>query len=247
MGKIAAIILTAGNSSRMGVPKALLPMAGSTFLQHLIKLFSNFSVQAPESVIVTVVAPDAPEELLGCCNTPIAAASTIADHGRVDTTAHASTSAYTATTAIMPKHRPAVEVAVNPAPARGMFSSIQTGLAAAQERGKWDAIYITPVDCPAFAAETLTQLIQNLPEDGNGAVVPVYHGSQGHPVLIGGELAKNLLQLDATVRLDEALTQMAKPLIMVPVDDPWVLVDTDTPEDLADFYHMRLHGDKVRQ
>jgi molybdenum cofactor cytidylyltransferase len=38
--KPAGVILAAGESSRMGSDKALLPFAGSTFLEHLIRLFA---------------------------------------------------------------------------------------------------------------------------------------------------------------------------------------------------------------
>src|ERR1700751_4572774 len=35
---LAAVILSAGESSRMGSPKALLPLGGSTFLGHLLEI-----------------------------------------------------------------------------------------------------------------------------------------------------------------------------------------------------------------
>lgn len=41
---IAAIILAAGKSERMGRPKALLPFESSTFLQHLYDLLKNSSL-----------------------------------------------------------------------------------------------------------------------------------------------------------------------------------------------------------
>ncbi len=37
--RLAGIILAAGESRRMGADKALLPYAGTTFLQHLVELF----------------------------------------------------------------------------------------------------------------------------------------------------------------------------------------------------------------
>jgi molybdenum cofactor cytidylyltransferase len=41
---IAGIILSAGASRRMGTPKALLPLDGETFLDRLIRLFSEVAV-----------------------------------------------------------------------------------------------------------------------------------------------------------------------------------------------------------
>jgi CTP:molybdopterin cytidylyltransferase MocA len=41
---IAGIILSAGASSRMGTPKALLKFHGETFLDRLIRLFSEAGI-----------------------------------------------------------------------------------------------------------------------------------------------------------------------------------------------------------
>jgi molybdenum cofactor cytidylyltransferase len=41
---IAGIILSAGASSRMGTPKAMLPLNGETFLDRLIRLFSEAGI-----------------------------------------------------------------------------------------------------------------------------------------------------------------------------------------------------------
>lgn len=52
---LAAAILSAGESRRMGTPKALLPYRGHTFLEHLIQ-----AAQHPRVGIVRVVLGQAP-------------------------------------------------------------------------------------------------------------------------------------------------------------------------------------------
>lgn len=62
---IAAIVLAAGKSERMGRPKALLPLDGSTFLQHLYDLLKNFSLGE-----VRVVLGSQAEEIKAGINIP---------------------------------------------------------------------------------------------------------------------------------------------------------------------------------
>ncbi len=47
---IAAIVLAAGKSERMGQPKALLPYRGSTFLEHILKAIDDSTID--ETVVV---------------------------------------------------------------------------------------------------------------------------------------------------------------------------------------------------
>jgi molybdenum cofactor cytidylyltransferase len=48
---IAAIVLTAGKSERMGRPKALLPINGRTFLENILDAISRSSVE--QTIVVT--------------------------------------------------------------------------------------------------------------------------------------------------------------------------------------------------
>jgi molybdenum cofactor cytidylyltransferase len=48
---IAAIVLAAGKSERMGSPKALLPFRGKTFLENILRAISQSSVQATVVVV----------------------------------------------------------------------------------------------------------------------------------------------------------------------------------------------------
>src|SRR5271154_4447812 len=45
-GVLAAVILSAGESSRMGSPKALVPFRGRTFLEHLLEASRGSQEQA---------------------------------------------------------------------------------------------------------------------------------------------------------------------------------------------------------
>src|SRR6266849_6091826 len=77
----------------------------------------------------------------------------------------------------------------NPNPERGQFSSLQTGLQEVLSRGR-DSSMVTLVDRPPPSAETLSQLAGEFQKKDHSvwAVFPEYQGKHGHPILIGREL-----------------------------------------------------------
>jgi molybdenum cofactor cytidylyltransferase len=92
------------------------------------------------------------------------------------------------------------EMAVNPEPERGQFSSLQTGLRAAVERG-FEAAMITPVDCPPLSAASLERLCAAFAralEQGLWAVTPEHEGRRGHPLLAGRAWIEAILRAPVT-------------------------------------------------
>ena len=195
------MILAAGESSRMGRDKALLPWppqssatnSGDTFLSAAIRLF------APHVDIVLVVAGKNERELA-----PIVYAQ-------------------------------GASLVVNPDPARGQFSSLQTGLHEVLNRGR-DAAMITLVDRPPAKPETV-QLLAAEFEQALGrsmwAVVPEYQGKHGHPILAGREMMEAFLRAPATANAREIEHAHQDKIAYVPVNDPFVAVNVDTPEQYA--------------
>src|SRR2546425_5034703 len=72
---------------------------------------------------------------------------------------------------------PRVRPVENPDPSRGMFSSIQEGIAQAQG----DAILVMPGDMPFASAETVRLVIEAF-ERGKEIMSPRYRGDRGHPI-----------------------------------------------------------------
>src|SRR5437764_14142649 len=77
----------------------------------------------------------------------------------------------------------------NPAPERGQFSSLQTGLPEVLNRGR-DSAMVTLVDRPPPRAETLTRLVEAFLARDHGiwALLPAYRGEHVQLFLIGGEM-----------------------------------------------------------
>jgi molybdenum cofactor cytidylyltransferase len=124
-------------------------------------------------------------------------------------------------------HDPRVRTVVNPDPSRGMFSSIQTGLAACDG----DPILVLPADMPFVGSATVAAVIDAC-RRGRSPVVATYQGTRGHPIALPRGLRGALLRADPDRSLKEALAELQVTLREIDVDDPGVIRDVDTREDL---------------
>jgi molybdenum cofactor cytidylyltransferase len=185
---VAAIVLAAGASRRMGSPKALLEIGGRRAVEVVVSALR-------EGGVARVVV------VLGCHAAEIRAVAKLDDATVID---HAAWE-------------------------EGRTSSLQAGLREIPAAAT--GVLVAPVDMPYFRGTTVAALLrafEGVAEDVR-AVVPVHEGRRGHPVLLARALFRrvNLLGPDAPLRY---LVREAKS-IEVPVDDPGVLIDLDTPED----------------
>lgn len=123
-----------------------------------------------------------------------------------------------------------VIVVVNPNPSRGMFSSIQTGLEAA-EGG--DPLVILPADMPFVPPGVIAGVIAEARRT-DAVVVPAHAGRRGHPVVMPGRLRQSLLKASPSRNLKEVLASFTDtPLRELPVSAAGVLRDVDVPGDLT--------------
>ena len=106
-----------------------------------------------------------------------------------------------------------------------MFDSAKIGLS--YLRDKCDQILFTPVDIPLFTALTVTKLL----ESGVPLACPVCEGKTGHPLLISSSLLDTILSDSGENGLQGAISRCGVAMTQVPVEDPGVLHDADTPED----------------
>jgi molybdenum cofactor cytidylyltransferase len=122
----------------------------------------------------------------------------------------------------------------NPDPSRGQFSSLQVGLHEVLNRGR-DAAVITLVDRPPLISATV-QLLRDAFESAAQniwAVVPEVSGKHGHPYLVGRELIELFLQAPATASASEVQHRYQEHIQYVAVNDPFVSMNINTPEDYA--------------
>jgi molybdenum cofactor cytidylyltransferase len=108
----------------------------------------------------------------------------------------------------------------------GMGHSIAAGVAARPNADGW---LVLPGDMPLVRPASLRAVAAAMPQQP--VVYAQYAGRRGHPVAFSAELFSDLVQLSGD---DGARRIVARyPSLGVDVDDPGVLLDVDTPADLA--------------
>lgn len=108
----------------------------------------------------------------------------------------------------------------------GMGYSIASGVSASADAAGW---LVMPGDMPMVRPSTFVAVADALPQ--HAVVYAQYQGRRGHPVGFSAELYSELVQLSG----DEGARRVVArfPSIGIEVDDAGVLLDLDTPEDLA--------------
>lgn len=122
----------------------------------------------------------------------------------------------------------------NPAPERGQLASLQVALEhVARTVPAADAVLVALVDHPAVRAATVAALREAAAREPSAAILVAAHGGRrGHPVLFRRSVWPELLAAPdeggarTVVHADPARVRV------VAVDDPGVVMDVDTPEDL---------------
>jgi len=117
------------------------------------------------------------------------------------------------------------EVGAEGAQALGMGTSIAAGVRASADSGGW---LVLPGDMPLVRPSTLLAVARSL--DHHPVAYAQHRGRRGHPVGFAAELYTELTGLSG----DEGARRIIAryPAFAVDVDDPGILVDIDTEDDL---------------
>ncbi|GJM45407.1 MAG: molybdopterin-guanine dinucleotide biosynthesis protein A [Gemmatimonadota bacterium] len=183
-----AVVLAAGDSSRLGSPKSLLDVGGCPALERVIRN----CVQAGVARGVVVVGGAHEAELRDKVNVA-----------------------------------PFVWI-TNPDPAAGRLGSLRVGL---QQTPVDSNVLLWPVDRPLAEASTVVALIAASAEAGQAFVAaPTFDGGRGHPILLGKELRATILASPQDANLREILQDPGIRSLSVPVRDPGIHANLDTPE-----------------
>lgn len=185
----SGILLAAGESRRMGSPKALLPYDGRSFIEHICNAFLRAGVD--ELIVV-----------LGAWEDKLRPA--------------------------LPSH-PALRTVVNPHYTLGQLSSLTRGIGALSPESA--AAVVNLVDHPLISTETITALIAAFRADPLPIIIASYQGKRGHPVLFSSQVYAELLAAPLNKGAKVVVRKDPARVREVPLDDPGILADIDTPED----------------
>lgn len=186
---VSAIVLAAGRSSRMGVPKSLIRIQAKSLLARVLENLAGARV----SEVVVVLGHEAAlvereVNLRGAC------------------------------------------VVTNPDYMLGMSTSIRAGLRAADRSAA--AYLIVLADQPFVAGATIDALIDTWMRRGTHILIPVFRGQRGNPVLVDRVLAPEMDLITGDVGFRALFAEHAHEILDVPVDDPGILFDVDTADQI---------------
>jgi molybdenum cofactor cytidylyltransferase len=125
-----------------------------------------------------------------------------------------------------------VGIVHNPSYAEGLAASLRAGLAALP--AGLDGVLVCLGDMPDIRTETLEKLVAAFnPTEHRAICLPVRNGKRGNPTLWGVQFLPDLMRLEGDTGARSLLLPHAEWVCEVPVDDPGILLDYDTPGALA--------------
>lgn len=130
-------------------------------------------------------------------------------------------------------HRGSVECLRCSRSEEGMGATLADGVEAL---GEVERIVVALADMPALMPETIARLLKN--STSENIVFPILNGKRGHPVVFGRRFFSQLQTLSGDRGAGKIVEDNAGSCVPLSVDDPGVLLDVDTSEDLE---RLRVH------
>ncbi|MCI4347226.1 MAG: NTP transferase domain-containing protein, partial [Thermoplasmata archaeon] len=122
-------------------------------------------------------------------------------------------------------------VVVNPAFDEGMSSSLRIGAAAAKSSS--GPVLILLGDQPFVHPATLRALLVQHASGSAKILIPTFEGVRGNPILLDRALLPELDSLRGDIGCRAIFPGHSEELAELAVDDPGILIDVDTPDELA--------------
>jgi molybdenum cofactor cytidylyltransferase len=92
---------------------------------------------------------------------------------------------------------------------------------------------LAPPDHPLFAVSVVSDLLAAKTDERHSIIVPTHGGRRGHPTLFRWRHAAGIRTLPMNVGMNSYLRAHTDEVLELPVNNPGILVNLDTPEDYA--------------
>ncbi len=122
-----------------------------------------------------------------------------------------------------------VNLVLNPNYARGMSTSLITGLQMISKQAKFALVALG--DQPFVSPNTYDKLIEAALATDKGIVVPVYQKRRGNPILIHAGYFPEIMRFTGDVGGRELLASYPEDVLEVKVPDEGIIININTPEE----------------
>ncbi|MGD8588598.1 MAG: nucleotidyltransferase family protein [Chromatiales bacterium] len=122
-----------------------------------------------------------------------------------------------------------IDTVINPRADQGMGSSLACGIAASPSSDGW---CILPADMPFVGPQTGQRVVQALVQ-GVAIAAPYFQERRGHPVGFSRAYRERLLALQGDIGARAILVDESRAIVRIQVEDPGILRDVDSPQDLS--------------
>lgn len=133
-----------------------------------------------------------------------------------------------------------VRAILNPEAAKGMSTSLRAGVRAAASSS--DAFLIVLGDQPLVSPASVNVMLARWKATAARILVPTFRGMRGNPVLLHRSLSAEMAAITGDVGCRSVIRAHDSEVLEVPVDDPGVLIDLDTSEEVAQAEALLARG-----
>lgn len=238
---ISCILLSAGESKRLGSPKALVKLNGESVIEHIQKTLLSSKIK--EIIIVLGADKDKikPFILKNKKTNPF-------DKPRLESLGLLRVDTESGVSCPHPEGRnldaaERIKFVINQNFKEGQTSSFKEGLKAVSPDIK--GIMLLPVDLPLIKKETLDNLIDYFLQKTPLILIPTYQGKHGHPPIFNISLKDEFLNLENSKPLFEIQHKYNERIVNFPVEDSGVVLSFNTAQELQEIkknYQKNLYS-----
>ena len=116
---------------------------------------------------------------------------------------------------------------------QGQLSSLQ--LAIRNFDRQITGMLVVLVDHPLVREDTYRELLKSARVNPQAIIIPVYQQQRGHPVYFGRKYFQALLETPLNLGAREVIKKNIQSVYSLPVSDPGIVQDIDTPDDLIKY------------